>query len=387
VVVATAHRLSHCISSYGSRIAWTRESGPIKIPSRSALSMGIVPSDAVLLAVQAGLVAAPQALPAGVTSKLKRLRGRGWAAIPVASIVGVILMIRYASGTATWLTWLALIAVPLLAFAALAWMIHGRLGWARTGGAAILAACLFLVAWRNQSLVPVFQVGVLRHSHHLVFAFGWTRVWHLPAQLAGTLLCGLSCIALGVLLATVTPPSWLKAGIVLMSCADVWLIATTVLQAPNNELVAATPGSGLPQLQSETFGAMNMGYGDFFVAGVLGGVLAVQRSTQQLADAAIGRTAATRALISYGRLQIGRHLGSYRLQLGAALMVFVLAALFDLLFFAFDELPATVPVAATVIILEVSFWIRRRRARTRVPMSREQISTKTWEGSATSGRL
>jgi hypothetical protein len=351
------------------------------------MSLGIVPSDAVMLAIQAGLVAAPQALPVGFTSKVKRLRGRGWAIIPVASIVGVILLIHYVSSTATWLTWLALIAVPILAFAALAWMVHGRLSRWRTVAAAFVAAGLFLVAWRNQSLVPVLQIGVLRHTEHLLFAFGSTRVWHLPAQLAGTLLCGLSCIALGVLLASVTPPSWLKAGIVLMSCADVWLIATSVLQTPNFELVAATPGSGLPQLQSETFAAINMGYGDFFVAGVLGGILAAQRSTQELTAGSAGLASSAGALISRGRLQIGKRLGAYRLQLGAALMVFVFAALFDLLFFAFSELPATVPVAGTVILLETGLWVRRRRARTRVLAAAEDISSETWEGSATPGRL
>ena len=40
----------------------------------------------------------------------------------------------------------------------------------------------------------------------------------------------------------------------------------------------------------------------------------------------------------------------------AAVLTFVFAALFDLLFFAVDELPATVPVALVVIVLEV--WQR-----------------------------
>jgi len=51
-------------------------------------------------------------------------------------------------------------------------------------------------------------------------------------------------------------------------------------------------------------------------------------------------------------------------QLSAAVLTLVLAGLFDLLFFVVDELPATVPVALALIIVEV--WSRsRRRAESR----------------------
>ncbi len=327
------------------------------------MTLGIVPSDGVLLAAQASLVALPRAMPQSFLSRVKRLRGRGWAAIPVVSIIGVILLIRYSSGTATWLTWLALIAVPILAFAALAWMIHGRWSWWRTTISALVGVGLFLVAWLDHTREHLMYVSWTNIRHLPTFYFTSVVQWHLPAQLAATLLTGLSCIALGVLLASVAPGGWLKIGIVLMSCADVWLISSNLLQAPNNELVAAlpAPGSGLPQLQSETFAAMNMGYGDFFVAGLLGGVLAAQGAARQLAAGATGVAASSKALISAGRMQIGKGLGAYRLQLGAALMVFVIAALFDLLFFVVSELPATVPVALTVIIIEGWTWLKRRR--------------------------
>jgi hypothetical protein len=50
-----------------------------------------------------------------------------------------------------------------------------------------------------------------------------------------------------------------------------------------------------------------------------------------------------------------------RMQRSAALLTFVIACVFDLLFFVVAELPATVPVALTVIVLEV--WSRRRAPR------------------------
>jgi hypothetical protein len=257
--------------------------------------------------LQAGVVAAPHGLDAAWGARLRRLRGRGWALIPVASIVGVIFAIRYASATASWLTYLALVAVPILAALALGWVARGARPWF-----AALAAALFVVAWRTPS--------------------------SLAGEAAGALLSGLSCVTLGALLAAVTPGRWLKFGIIAMACADVWLIASDQLQAPNNELVAARPGGGLPQLQSEQFGSVSMGYGDVFVAGLLGGVFAARAKVQRV----------------------------------AALLTLVVAALFDLLFLVVDNLPATVPVAVALLIVEVG--LARGRLRGRGVPSAERVS-------------
>jgi hypothetical protein len=256
----------------------------------------LIPSDAGLLALQAGVVAAPRALEPRWALRLRRLRGRGWALIPVASIVGVIFAIRYASDTADWLTYLALVAVPLLAAVALGWLARGARPWF-----ALVAVGLFVVTWRTP--------------------------YSLAGEAAGALLSGLSCVTLGVLLATVTPASWLKVGIIAMAGADVWLIASNQLQAPNDVLVAAKPSAGLPQLQSEQFGTVTMGYGDLFVAGLLGGVYCERPRTQRV----------------------------------AALLTFVVASLFDLLFFVVDNLPATVPVALALLIVEIGLLRGRRR--------------------------
>ncbi len=260
------------------------------------MALPFIPSDAALLALQAGVVAGPRVAP-GI-GRLDRFHGRGWAIVPVASIVGVIFLIRYESSSATWLTYLALVAVPLLAAAALGWAMHGARPWL-----ALLAVPLFIGVWQTPS--------------------------SLLGEACGSVLCGLSCVTLGVLLAAVAPSGWLKLGIVAMSVADVWLVASDLLQAPNNRLVAATPGSGLPSLQSETFGTVSLGYGDLFVAGVLGALLSARPRRQAV---------------------------------GAGLTL-ALAAVFDLLFFFVDELPATVPVALALIVIEAWAWRRRRRGR------------------------
>jgi predicted MFS family arabinose efflux permease len=96
-------------------------------------------------------------------------------------------------------------------------------------------------------------------------------------------------------------------------------VVSDLLQAPNATLVAAHPPGGLPQLQSELFGSVSLGYGDLFVAALLGAVLADKRRSQRR----------------------------------AALLTLVLAGLFDLLFLTLNELPATVPVALALIVIDL----------------------------------
>jgi hypothetical protein len=113
-----------------------------------------------------------------------------------------------------------------------------------------------------------------------------------------------------------------------MAVVDAILVFGNELQAPNAVLNAAVPAPGLPQLQYLNLHAATMGYGDVFVAGVLGGVLAVE----------------------------GRR------QAPVALLVLILAVAWDLLFFVFDTLPATVPVAVALLIVEAAPRARSLRA-------------------------
>ena len=253
------------------------------------MTLGFIPSDAAALVVQAGMVLAPRRV--GGEDRIGRLaaslQSRWGARVPLGSIVVVIFAIQAVQGTADGLTWLALIAVPILAACALGWADRGARWW--LGG---LAAPLLALAW----VIPHTIVG----------------------QAAATLLTAFSCVTLGVLLATVCPPGWLKVGIVLMAAGDTYLVLSDLLQAPNDALVAASPGPGLPQLQGVTFQSVLLGYGDLFVAAVLGGVLARE----------------------------GRAQGP------VALLTLALAGAFDLLFFVLSELPATVPVALALIVAE-----------------------------------
>jgi hypothetical protein len=278
-------------------------------------------SDGVLLAAQAATVA----LPRGNAIRLpERLRSRWWALVPLASIVGVIFAIRSASGTAHGLAWLALVAVPLLAAVGLAGLVRGGRPWLAPHESADRSPSRLA---GSVGIRVVLLAGLL--------ALAWADRHGLPGEGAGVVLDMLSCATLGVLLAAVAPASWLKLGIVLMAGADAYLVITDLLQPSNDVLNAAAPAPGLPQLQRELFGSAIMGYGDLFLAGVLGAVLASEGV----------RTAPV------------------------ALLVFVLGALFDLLFFAVSELPATVPIAVALVIVEVAR--RRGRHRRRAPEPKE----------------
>jgi hypothetical protein len=253
-------------------------------------------SIAVLSLAQGALVAVPRAY----TSLPARLRGRRWAVIPPASVILFVLITRLAEhASADGLTYLALVAVPLLAALALGWLM-----------------------WDVPPARPARALLVLP-----LFALAWVDRGGLAGDAAALILSALSCAALGALLAAVTPPRWLAAGILAMAAADTALVISDLLQKPNNALNAAAPAAGLPRLQSALFGSAVMGYGDLFVAAVLGALLA----------AAMGR----------------------RWQLRGALLTALFALGFDLLFFVLDELPATVPPALTLLVL-----IARRRGLT-----------------------
>jgi hypothetical protein len=256
-------------------------------------------SIALLSVAQGALAALPGAL---AWEPPARLRGRRWAIVPPLSVIAFVFGAGAAeSASAHALTYLALVAVPLLAALALGWLLWDARQARRSRLLrALVAAALFALAWADRG--------------------------GLAGQTAALALSALSCVALGVLLATVTPPRWLAAGIVLMAIADTALVVSDLLQRPNNALNAARPAANLPQLQSAVFGSAVMGYGDLFIAGVLGGLLA----------ATVGR----------------------RLQLRTAALTAVLALAFDLLFFFVHELPATVPVALALIVALLSRRLR-----------------------------
>jgi hypothetical protein len=247
-------------------------------------------SIALLSLAQGALVALPRR---HVLPRLSYLRGRRWALLPPLSVIGFVLIARAAErASAQGLTYLALCAVPPLAALALGWLSRGA-----RPARALLVVPLFALAWADRG--------------------------GLAGNAAAVALSALSCVTLAVALAAVTPPRWLAAGIVAMAAADTALVVSDLLRRPNDALNAAHPVAGLPRLQSAVLGSAVMGYGDLFVAALLGALLAI--------------------------------VGGSSLQLRGAALTALLALSFDLLFFFVIELPATVPAAAALVLLMITY--------------------------------
>ena len=216
------------------------------------------------------------------------LRSRWWALVPALSIVVVIVAVNFYEGSATFLTYLALVAVPPLAALALGLLVRGA------------RPALALAA------VPLFALA-----------------WALPGALAGeaaaTALSGLACVALGWMLVSVVPARWLRLGVYAMAAIDAWLVAGDLLQGPNSVLSVASPAADLPRLQAVHFGS-----------GADGLRRPLRRRPRRLPPRLRPASPAARR----------------------AALVAVLALLFDLLFFAVDTLPATVPVAVALALMQ-----------------------------------
>lgn len=234
----------------------------------------------------------------------ERLRTRRWALLPAASVAFVITAVAAVAQVADALSYLALVAVPALAVA-------GFAGLARRGSTRVATV-----------VVPLF-------------ALAWVDRRGLAGEAAAVALCTMSCITLGALLFALAPRRALKAGVVAMALVDTALVVADLLQGPNRALDAAHPAAGLPQLQRVVFGSAVIGYGDIFVAAVVGAMLAAK----------------------------------WHSQWRGAVLTAALALTFDLLFLLVAELPATVPVAIALLTTDAIERRGERRGELRRPQA------------------
>jgi hypothetical protein len=251
--------------------------------------MWFEPDTFVLDAAQALCVALPAA---GIPAALLRLTGRGWALVAPLSVVLSVATIGVATASADVLTWIALLLVPPGCALALGWAAHGARPWLAVAVVPLLAAAL---------VAPDDPLG---------------RVARL------VLIVG-SCVTVGRLLAGGAPLRYLKLGVVAMAVIDAVFIFGDFFGDENAAFNAAAPAEGLPRLQVADLGDTSTDYGDYFVAGLVGGILAAERRPQLL----------------------------------AAVATLVAAQAFNQLFLVVDSLPGTVPPALVLLAFEA----RRRR--------------------------
>jgi len=244
---------------------------------------------AVLDAAQALCVALPAA---GAPAVVQRLRGKGWALVGPLAVVATVVAITLAEASADVITWIAFLLIPPGCALALGWAIHGARPWLASLAAPLLAVAI---------AAPDDPAG---------------RV----ARLA--LIVG-SVATAGRLLAAATPLTLLKIGVVVMAIVDSVFIFGDFFGEQNAMFNAAAPAEVLPRLQVAEIGHTATDYGDFFIAGVVGAILAFDRRPQAL----------------------------------AALLTFAAAELWNQLFLVVDSLPGTVPPAAVLVGFEL--WSRR----------------------------
>ena len=255
------------------------------------------PDTLVLDAAQALCVALPAA---GIPAFLLRLTGRGWALVAPLSVVLSVVAIAAATASADVLTWIALLLVPPGCALAFGWAAHGARPWLALAVVPLLAAAL---------AVPDDPLG----------------------RVARLLLIVGSCVTAGRLLAGAAPLRFLKAGVVAMAVIDAVFIFGDLWGEQNAAFNAAVPAAGLPRLQVAEIGDVSTDYGDYFVAGLVGAILAAERRPQFLA--AVATLAAAEA--------------------------------WNQLFLVVDSLPGTVPPA--VVLLAFEAWHRRSLKRSGVP--------------------
>jgi hypothetical protein len=244
---------------------------------------------AVLDAAQALCVALPAA---GLPVLLARFGGRGWSLVAPLSVVATVAAITVAAASADVLTWIALLLVPPACALALGWAAHGARPWMAVLVVPMLAAAL---------VAPDDPLG-------------------RAARLA--LIIG-SVVTAGRLLAGAAPLTLLKAGVYAMATIDAVFIFGDFFEEQNVQFNAAAPAGELPRLQVADIGDASTDYGDYFVAGLVGGILAAERRPQAI----------------------------------AALATFVVANAFNQLFLVVDSLPGTVPPALVLL----AFELRERR--------------------------
>jgi hypothetical protein len=236
-------------------------------------------------AAQALCVALPAA---GLPAALMRFGGLGWSLVAPLSVVASVVAITLAAESAEVLTWIALVLVPPGCALALGWAAHGVRPWMALLVVPMLAAAL---------AAPDDPLGRL-------------------ARLA--LIVG-SCVTVGRLLAGAAPAVLLKAGVFAMATIDAVFIFGDFFGEQNAQFNAAAP-AGLPRLQVADIGGVSTDYGDFFVAGLVGGILALERRPQAV----------------------------------AALATFLGAQAFNQLFLVVDSLPGTVPPALVLLAFEIA---------------------------------
>jgi hypothetical protein len=168
----------------------------------------------------------------------------------------------------------------------------------------------------------------------------------LPGSLGAAIITALACLTVGATLQRLIPPRWLLAGVLAMSAADIVLLASGFGYHQTLVLAAAARSFHGPSFTGARVGGTTIGYPDLFLAALLGTYLAAN--------------------------------GAQRL---GAILLGVLVVAYDSMLAPGVLLPATVPIALTLVAV---LGVRCVGSRRRVPRA-EHRSRRPAPAGAASG--
>lgn len=206
------------------------------------------PEYAVLILVQAAAVLLPR--PVATIGSLRRHTLLGL--LPLAAIGGLVVAMDSYQPLVHRLVDLAAIGTPFA-------MLLGLVAYRRS------------VAWLALAAIPTYWIA-----------------WKHPGGTWGDLSTDVLILGGGATLAWLTtavaPRAALGIGIVLATIVDVYqVLVTQQVQVVSNALEAAAPPSGLPHLQEAQLHGSTLGWGDVYLAALLGTLVAHSRRTRLLA--------------------------------------------------------------------------------------------------------
>jgi hypothetical protein len=181
----------------------------------------------------------------------------------------------------------------------------------------LLAVCaaplLLAVAVLAVARGPRLALGILTLALTAIASVitGWL------GQVSDTTITALACLTLGVGLTRLIPRSWLALGILATCIIDVVLMGSGMGANASAAMNAATAAFHGPALDRGSIGPISIDYPDLVLTGILGASVA----------------------------------GHRRLQPAAALLLSVLFAAYGMLLPTAGLLPATIPIAATFVLV------------------------------------
>jgi hypothetical protein len=184
---------------------------------------------------------------------------------------------------------------------------------------AVIAVMAVVHGRRRRLLLAPLALGVAA-----AVGPGW------PGELAASLLTALGCLTLGAAFVRLTPARWLHLGVLSMVAVDVLLLALGVGQPAAALLREALGSTVQPAFDGAELGNVSVDYPDLVLAAVLGAIVA---------DRAVQRP--------------------------AALLVAIVATAYGALFAFAEMLPATVPLAVVLMLVERGPQRGPRRRRTK----------------------